>query len=191
MILSNPIDSLARYIPSWTFRALSNHKYKIAGLACGLAVAPFTHLGVYAVYKMYKFAYRMYYAYFLIAAIQSNTCTWISTPSVMLANTLINYAFDPETAHNIIKTIYWLSCKVVQGAESVTNHILARCGGVAGIKQNITNIYNHYTDPEQPAADFDVTFGKSDFDFVDVFVNPQDDADYIKPIVIGYDYCDP
>ena len=73
---------------------LLKHKYKVAGLGCGLIIAPFTHIGIGAMYSIYKFAYRSYYLYFLLAAVQSNTCNWISTPSIMCINAMINYAFD-------------------------------------------------------------------------------------------------
>ena len=82
------------YLSSMTKTLVLKHKYKLAGLGCGLVLAPILHISIGLIYNIYKFTYRTYYLYFLLAAIQSNTCNWISTPSVMCLNALINYAFD-------------------------------------------------------------------------------------------------
>ena len=83
-----------KYLHAAMSVVVARHKYKILGLGCGLVLAPILHISIGLMYNIYKFAYRTYYLYFLLAAIQSNTCNWISTPSVMCINALINYAFD-------------------------------------------------------------------------------------------------
>ena len=82
-------------------------------MGCGLVAAPLLHISVGLMYNVYKFAYRTYYLYFLLAAIQSNTCNWISTPSIMVINAVINYAFDYETANAIIKSMFWVASNIV------------------------------------------------------------------------------
>lgn len=144
-----------------------------------MVAAPILHLSIGTMYNMYKFAYRTYYLYFLLAAIQSNTCNWISTPSIMVINAVVNYAFDYETANTIIKTMFWIASNVVNTTESIVNWALNRYGGFSGIVTRITcAITNKYVQVTEDALtntpDFDVTFGKSDFDFVDVYINPQD-----------------
>ena len=102
------------YIPTTLLKyALRRHKYKLLCLGGTILMAPILPVGVHTIYSIYKFSYRSYYVYALLAAIQSSTCSWVSTPQVMCINAAINYLFDPETANDIIKGIYWFSCKVV------------------------------------------------------------------------------
>ena len=104
-------------------------------LGGGLLLAPVLPLGIHTLYSLYKFSYRSYYMYALLSAIQASSCSWVSTPSVMCLNAAINYIFDPETANEIIKGIYWLSCKVVQSVQIVGFRVLERLGGVEGIRR--------------------------------------------------------
>ncbi len=100
-----------------------------------MVLAPLLPLGLHTLLAGYKFIYRSYYLYAILAAIQSQTCNWVSTPSVMCINAVINYMFDPETANDILKGIFWFSCKIVQSAGIITDYFLDRCGGYEGIKK--------------------------------------------------------
>jgi hypothetical protein len=82
----------------------------------------------------------------------------------------------------------------VKTTESGVNWLLNRYGGVQGITESLKhtahNVYTILTeDSILSKPEFEVTFGKSDFDFVDVYINPQD-TDYVMcepPIVIADD----
>jgi|LauGreDrversion4_2_1035121.scaffolds.fasta_scaffold1149684_1 hypothetical protein len=105
------------YLPSRLLvYALRRHKYKLMCLGGTVLLAPILPIGLNTMYSMYKFSYRSYYIYALLSAIQSSTCSWVSTPQVMCFNAAINYLFDPDTANEIIKGMFWFSCKVVQAA---------------------------------------------------------------------------
>jgi hypothetical protein len=109
---------------------LRRHRYKLMLLGGTAVIAPFIPIGLRSVYSAYYLSYRFYYIYAIMSAIQSSTCNWVSTPQVMCFNVLINYVFDPDTAGDIIKGVFWLSCKIVKGVQYCSNQLLDSVGGV-------------------------------------------------------------
>ncbi len=89
---------LGEYAKMISRYALKYHKYKIMSAVGLVLLSPILPMSLHCMYNIYKFSYRTYYMYAMMNAIQACTCSWVSTPSVMLINGLINVAFDPQTA---------------------------------------------------------------------------------------------
>jgi hypothetical protein len=139
------------YIPTSLLQyALRRHKYKLLCLGGTVLLAPILPVGIHTIYSIYKFSYRSYYLYALLTAIQGSTCSWVSTPSVMCFNAAINYLFDPQTANEILKGVYWFSCKVVQSAHILGGFILERLGGVEGIRRFFVDAFTSLIHPYNP-----------------------------------------
>ena len=154
-------------------KALRRHRYKVLWLAGTALMIPLLPVGVRGIYSVYQVSYRFYYVYAILSAIQGSTCNWVSTPQVMCLNAAINYLFDPDTANDIIKGVFWFSCKVVKAVQFCAARALDSVGGLEGIyeRARLCRRITAASSPRPVSPAFSVTFAKTDFDFIDIHLN--------------------